>query len=94
MEIKDLAERVQITGKKFMSSYQVRDDILTCEGKSSNNSYTADGVLGSYMRAIGIWILVILALVSFFVGIVSEHDFIGCFVGLFFVFLGIAAFGK
>lgn len=48
-EIKDLVERVQITGKKFMSSYQVRNDILTCESQSSNNGcYIATCVYGSY----------------------------------------------
>ena len=48
-EIKDLAEKVQITGKKFMSSYQVRDDILTCESNISNNGcYIATCVYGSY----------------------------------------------
>lgn len=49
LEIKGLAERVQITGNKFMSSYQVRNDILTCDSRSSNNGcYIATCVYGSY----------------------------------------------
>lgn len=42
--------------------------------------------------AIGMWICVILALASFFVGIINDHEFIGLIVGLFFVFLGMAVF--
>ena len=42
--------------------------------------------------AIGMWICVILAFVSFFAGIMNDHGFIGCIVGLFFVFLGMKVF--
>ncbi len=48
-EVKALAERVQMTGKQFMSSYQVRDDILNPGNqKSSNGCYVASCVYGSY----------------------------------------------
>ena len=36
--------------------------------------------------AIGMWICVILAFVSFFVGVMNDHGFIGSIVGLIFVF--------
>lgn len=36
--------------------------------------------------AIGMWICVILAFVSFFAGIMNDHSFIGCIVGLFLFF--------
>ena len=42
--------------------------------------------------AIGMWICVILAFVSFFGGIMNDHGFLGCVVGLFFVFLGMKVF--
>lgn len=42
--------------------------------------------------AIGMWICAILAFVSLFVGIMNDHVFIGCIVGMFFVFLGMKIF--
>ncbi len=42
--------------------------------------------------AIGMWICVILAFASFFTGVMNDHPFIGCIVGLFFVFWGMKIF--
>lgn len=42
--------------------------------------------------AIGMWVCLILAIVSFFGWVLGGHTFIGCIVGLFFVFLGFKVF--
>lgn len=44
--------------------------------------------------AIGMWICLILAVISFLVGVINGADFIGCVVGLVFVCLGIAIFNS
>lgn len=44
--------------------------------------------------AIGMWICVILAVISFLVCVSNEATFIGCIVGLVFVFLGMAIFNS
>lgn len=49
LEVKSLAERVQLIGEKYTSSYEVRNDILTCDTKNSNSGcYVATCVYGSY----------------------------------------------
>lgn len=44
--------------------------------------------------AICMWICLILGIVSFFTGLMSDHDIIGCIVCLLFLFLGAKVFNN
>ena len=67
----------------------------TAQNVSNHSTYSSEDFkkCGSHIgTVIGTWGCAILAFVSLFVGIMNDHVFIGCIVGMFFVFLGVKVF--